>query len=227
MFAQLLAFISEHLLFLGLHLESGSFPKPLSARDAADCLERAVQGDKEVCDTLVKHNLRLVAHIAKKYYQSSADSDDLISIGTIGLIKAVNSFHVRRGTRFSTYASKCIENEILMELRTQKKTHNGGVMQDPLGTDGDGNSLFIADVVGDDGDFCGDVEKQESLEKLRLAVQSRIFGRDRRIIAMRFGLFGFSPHTQQQVADLLGISRSYVSRIEKRVLDELRAEIEK
>ena len=203
-------YLLTHAMLLSLHLSGGSFPRPLSAQEEKKYVERMLAGDIEARNVLVEHNLRLVAHIVKKYYASSTDQEDLISIGTIGLIKAVNSFDNTKGARFATYAARCIENEVLMQFRAGKKSQNDVSIQEPIDSDKDGNSLTLNDVVADTFDVHEDYERKEETEALYRVV-NRLSGRERQIVIMRYGLSGTQPLTQQQVADILHISRSYVS----------------
>ena len=226
MFGIIFSFVASQILYFALHLESSSFPKPLSARDEIAAFEAMKNGDMAARDKLIRHNLRLVAHIVKKYYASSTDQEDLISIGTVGLIKAVNSFDNTKGARFATYAARCIENEVLMQFRAGKKSQNDVSIQEPIDSDKDGNSLTLNDVVADTFDVHEDYERKEETEALYRVV-NRLSGRERQIVIMRYGLSGTQPLTQQQVADILHISRSYVSRIEKKALEELRAMMRK
>lgn len=215
--------IAQHLLFFALHIEGGSFPKPLSAAKEKKCFHQMAQGDDKARDMLIEHNLRLVAHIIKKYYSSTNDQDDLISIGTIGLIKAVGTFDYEKGARFATYASRCIENEILMHFRNIKKTAGDVYISDVLDTDKDGNSLSLLDVIADEVSIVDTIDSKFKAEQLREAVKKQLNGREKQIIIMRYGLGGSHPLTQREVAKQLGISRSYVSRIEKKALLSLRA----
>lgn len=211
------------MLFLMLHLEnSGSFPKPLSAAEERDALERMKNGDNSARDLLVEHNLRLVVHIIKKYYSNYSDQDDLISVGTIGLIKAVSSFRPEKGTRLATYASRCVENEILMYFRNQKKTSQDVSMNEPIDIDSEGNPLTLSEIIYTDDTVVDDIDKKMKLEKLRKAVNSIEDKREKEIIVKRYGLNGRLPMTQREIAKQLGISRSYVSRIEKKALENLR-----
>ena len=201
-----------NLLFLALHITgSGSFPRPLSAREEQECLQKIQQGDTAAKNKLIEHNLRLVAHIIKKYYAVSSDQDDLISIGTIGLIKAVTTFNAEKGARFATYASRCIENEILMYFRARKKTAQDVYLYDPIDTDKDGNALTIVDIMADEHNILDEIDLSIRSEQLREMIAS-----------LRYGLGGQRPHTQKEVADRLGISRSYVSRIEKKAISKLK-----
>ena len=210
-------------LFFSLHLAGnpGSFPQPLSAQEERACLEQWAQGDLEARNRLVEHNLRLVAHIIKKYYTQSDNQDDLISIGTIGLIKAVNTFRPDKNIRLATYASRCIENEILMYFRSQRKLQGEVSLSDTIETDGSGDSLYLLDVVGTDDTMLSDLQDQENCLRVRRAVQECLTEREADIIRRRYGLDGFLPQTQRQVAAHYGISRSYVSRLEKRALEKL------
>lgn len=216
-------YLLTHSLLLSLHLAGnpGSFPKPLSAEEERDCLERLAKGDMDARNTLVEHNLRLVAHIVKKYYAQESEQDDLISIGTIGLIKGISSFKPEKNTRLATYAARCIENEILMYFRSRKKTQNEVSLSDTLDTDDDGNSLNLMDVVGVDDTMYADLQDRDDCIRVRELVGEVLTPREREIITLRYGLTGQMPRTQRELAAKLGISRSYVSRIEKRALEKL------
>ena len=210
-------------LFFSLHLAGnpGSFPQPLSEREEQACLARWAAGDLEARNRLVEHNLRLVAHIIKKYYTTADNQDDLISIGTIGLIKAVNTFRPDKKIRLATYASRCIENEILMYFRSQRKLQGEVSLSDTIETDGSGDALYLLDVVGTDDTMLSDLQDKDNCLRVRRAVAECLTDREADIIRRRYGLDGHAPHTQKQVAALYGISRSYVSRIEKRALEKL------
>ena len=212
-------------LFLTLHLanNSGSFPKPLSKEEEAECLALAAAGDLNARNKLVEHNLRLVAHIVKKYYTQSDMQDDLISIGTIGLIKAVNTFRPDKGIRLATYASRCIENEILMFFRSQKKLQGEVSLSDAIEGDGDGDELHLADVVGSDDTMLTDLQEKDDRILIRRLVARLLDEREADVIRRRYGLGGAEPQTQRQIAQHYGISRSYVSRIEKKALQKLEA----
>ncbi len=201
-------------LFFSLHLAGnpGSFPQPLSAREEQECLDRWAEGDLAARNRLVEHNLRLVAHIIKKYYTQADNQDDLISIGTIGLIKAVNTFRSDKNIRLATYAARCIENEILMYFRAQRKLQSEVSLSDTIETDGSGDSLYLLDIVGTDDTMLSDLQDKDNCLKVRRAVQECLTDREADIIRRRYGLDGFTPQTQRQVANLYGISRSYVSR---------------
>jgi RNA polymerase sporulation-specific sigma factor len=204
---------------------AGFFPKPLSQKEEKEALERMKNGDASARDTLIEHNLRLVAHIVKKYHSDAKDQDDLISIGTIGLIKAIGSFKTDKGINLSTYAARCIENEILMFFRGQKKTGAEVYIDDPIDTDKDGNAIRLLDVICSEEDTFENISRMMENEKLRRCVQG-LSGRERRIIVMRYGLDNRRPRTQREVAESMKISRSYVSRIEKKALLSLRKTLE-
>ena len=201
-------------LFWQLHLagSSGSFPKPLTAEEEQAYLERCAQGDLDARNVLVERNLRLVAHIIKKYYTQTEEQEDLISIGTIGLIKAVNTFKPDRGIRLATYASRCIENEILMYFRARRKLQGEVSLSDAIETDGDGGDLSIGDVVGRNDTLLEDLQDKDDRALLRRLVAERLTEREADIIRRRYGLEGHLPQTQRQVAAAYNISRSYVSR---------------
>lgn len=221
MLLELLSAITTKMLYLILHIENaGSFPKPLSAKEEKKALEQMASGDTEAKNRLIEHNLRLVAHIIKKYYSNY--QEDLISIGTIGLIKGINSFDYTKGTRLATYASRCIENEILMHFRSQKKSAQDISMSEPIDTDSEGNPLTLSDIVYTDDTIADDLDKKIKIEKLREYIDEMDDSRDREIILKRYGLFMSKPMTQREIAEEMGISRSYVSRIEKRALKKLR-----
>ena len=227
MLAGLLATAFEHLLYLALHIEgSSSFPKPLSARQEQECFEKMAAGDMEARSLLIEHNLRLVAHIIKKYYASTSDQEDLISIGTIGLIKAISTFNYSKGTKFATYASRCIENEILMHFRSQKKTSGDVYINDPLETDKDGNPLTLVDIIADEFNIAEDIDLKMKFEQLYRYIKSSLDPREKEILRLRYGLGGVKPLTQREVAAKLQISRSYVSRIEKKALQYLKKQFD-
>ncbi len=224
---ELLSAIGTNMLYWMLHIEgAGSFPKPLSAKEEREALARFQAGDLTARDTLIEHNLRLVAHIIKKYYVSYSDQDDLISIGTIGLIKGVNTFNGERGTRLATYAARCIENEILMYFRNQKKSAQDISMNEPIDTDAEGNPLTLSEIIYTDDTITEDLDKKIKIEKLKQYIDELPDTRGREILIKRYGLDGGIPQTQRQIASRLGISRSYVSRIEKKTLEELRRKFE-
>ena len=209
-------------LFLMLRISPGdSFPRPLSREKEREYLERWAQGDMEARNLLVEHNLRLVAHIVKKYY-SADDADDLISIGTIGLIKGINTYRSDKNVRLATYASRCIENEILMYFRSQRKSAGDMSLSDALDVDGEGNGLFVMDVLAQEDDMAERIGSRELCRSLRALIDSSLDKREAQIIRLRYGLGGREPMTQWETARECGISRSYVSRLEKRALEKLR-----
>ena len=212
-------------LFLTLRLTGnpGSFPKPLSAKEEQMYLERSLAGDLEARNILVEHNLRLVAHIIKKYYTQSAEQEDLISIGTIGLIKAVDTFRPERKIRLATYASRCVENEVLMYFRSRKKLQGEMSLSDTIDGDDAGSALCLMDVVGSDDPMLSDMAAREEQQRIRHLVDTCLTDREAEVIRRRYGLTGDLPQTQRQVAAAFSISRSYVSRIEKRALSKLEA----
>lgn len=215
-------------ILYSLRLSSGgSFPKPLSAKEERDYLARAAEGDLEARNILIERNLRLVAHIMKKYYTQASDQEDLISIGTIGLIKGISTFQPEKGTRLATYAARCIENEILMHFRGQKKSATDVSLSDYIETGKDGTSLSLMDVVCSDEDVFEQLSEQELIGRMSRAVQTVLEPREREILRMRYGLSGATPLTQREVAEQCRISRSYVSRIEKKALRKLREELER
>ena len=202
--------------------QPGSFPRPLSQKEEREYLERAARGDLAARNILIERNLRLVAHIMKKYYAQTSDQEDLISIGTIGLIKAIETFDLSKGARLATYAARCVEKEILMYFRSQRKSAGDISLSDYLETGQDGAALAVQDVVASEEDLFADLAKKEDVRKLRAALETCLTDRERRVIRLRYGLGGIRPHRQQEVAAQLGISRSYVSRIEKHALEKLR-----
>jgi len=216
------------VIYLLLHVTgAGSFPKALGAKQERECLEKMKQGDKRARKKLIEHNLRLVAHINKKYYAKMGDQEDLISIGTIGLIKAIDSFDMDKGIRLSSYASKCIENEILMFFRSGKKTAQDVSINEPIETDKDGNALTILDTMSEDDTIVESIDIKMKSERLYDFIKHSLSERERDIIFMRYGLKGQKPLPQRVVAKKLGISRSYVSRIEKKALEVLKEEFDR
>ncbi|MCI1268579.1 MAG: RNA polymerase sporulation sigma factor SigK [Ruminococcus sp.] len=215
--------IIGNLIFFALHVDSmGIFPKPLSKKEETECFEKMAKGDKNAKNTLIEHNLRLVAHIVKKYNTAAPDQEEMISIGTIGLIKAVMTFDYLKGAKFATYASRCIENEILMNFRTQKKSSGDIYINESIDTDKDGNSLTLMDIVDDGTDIDNQVDLNIHSEQLYKFLDKCLSKREVEIIVKRYGLYGTSPHTQSEVAKMLKISRSYVSRIEKKAIAKLK-----
>ena len=226
MFAQLLELLS-HVCYLFLHITGGgTFPRALSAAQEKRCLEEMAQGSQAARQKLIEHNLRLVAHLIKKYYASQNDQEDLISIGTIGLIKAIDTFDPRKGIRLSSYASRCIENEILMFFRSGKKSAQDVSLNEPIDTDKDGNTLTILDTMAVDDTIIESIDVKIKSERLYRYLQSALTPREREVVCRRYGLCGFAPQPQRVVAKRLGISRSYISRIEKKALEKLRQEFE-
>ena len=219
--------LSSAMMMLRLGENASSFPRPLKAEEEQDCIRRMIEGDPEARNTLIEHNLRLVMHIIKKYYTASADAEDLVSIGTIGLIKGVSTYRPERGVRLATYASRCIENEILMHFRGQRKSAGDVSLSGVLDGDGEGDGPSILDTVADDTDLLEDLARHESVLRVRDAVETVLTDREAEIIRLRYGLTGEPPLPQREVARRMGISRSYISRIEKKALEKLREEIEK
>lgn len=213
-------------LLYSLQLSSGSFPKPLTEEEERHYLTLSAQGDTEARNILVERNLRLVAHIMKKYYAQTADQEDLISIGTIGLIKGITTFDPSKGARLATYAARCVENEILMYFRSGRKSAQDVSLSDYIDTGTDGAPLALMDVVSEDTDLMEQVANQEAVRLLRRAVDTCLTGQERLVIQLRYGLGAEEPLRQREVAERTGISRSYVSRIEKRALKKLRAALE-
>lgn len=227
MFTALFSAISAHLIYFILHIQNtSSFPKPLSPKEESEMIEKMRNGDKNARGILIEKNLRLVSHIVKKYYSKTNDTDDLISIGTIGLIKAIDSFKAEKGTRLATYASRCIENEILMHFRAGKKLANDVYLNDTLEVDKDGNPLTIEDTISAPDDLAEDLEVKVRWEKVAKEIQNMEDEREKEIIILRYGLNNKKPLTQREVAQRLKISRSYVSRIEKKVLKDLKNKTE-
>lgn len=224
MIEQLVLFFLKDALFLLGYLAKGSaFPKPLNREEEARMIEQMQQGDTQARETLIEHNLRLAAHIARKYTVPGYDADDLISIGTVGLIKGVNTFKPGSGTQLSTYCARCIENEILMCLRSSQKRKGEVSLHEPIGTDNEGNEITLIDVLGtEEGEVHGEVERRISLQSVRRLVGACLHGRERTVLEMRYGLVDGKVHTQQEVAEKLGISRSYASRIEKKAMETLK-----
>ena len=213
-------------LMYALQLQTGSFPRPLTAKEERHYLELAAKGDLDARNILIERNLRLVAHIMKKYYAQTADQEDLISIGTIGLIKGIETFNMEKGARLATYAARCVENEILMYFRSQKKSAQDVSLSDLIETGADGAALSLMDVISDDTDLGSRVEKRQLLKKLCVQIDKALTDQERQVIALRYGLGGNAPLRQRQVAQITGISRSYVSRIEKKALEKLRKALE-
>jgi len=216
--------VQKYSLFIG-YLSNSSFPHPLSEEEEAEHLKRLREGNEESKNILIEHNLRLVAHIVKKFENCGEEIDDLISIGTMGLIKAINSFNPEKGTRLATYAARCIENEILMHLRAKKKYKSEVSLYDPIGTDKEGNEICLLDILGTDMDtVIREVEYYYDQAAIRKQIQN-LSKREKKVLEMRYGLFTGLRRTQKDIAKKLGISRSYVSRIEKKAIEKLIKEL--
>ena len=215
--------LCKDIFFFAAYINNGnSFPEPLTPEQEKECLARYAKGDEEARSMLIEHNLRLVAHIAKKFTGTNRDSDDVISIGTIGLIKAVSTYDAQKGTALATYAARCIENEILMSIRSDKRRPCEISLNDAIGTDRDGNDISLAEVIGTDDSLVGDeVELRIAVEQLRRLIKKHLTDRERLVIELRYGLAGNFCMTQREIANMLDISRSYVSRIEKKALNKL------
>ncbi len=208
-------------LILGLDTPH-NFPPPLPTKEEEEAFRRARAGDEEARQTLILHNLRLVSHIVRKYYATANNQEDLVSIGTIGLVKAVDTFKIDNGARFATYAAKCIQNEILMHFRSQKKRSAEVSMNETIDVDRDGNPLTYTDVISSEEDLPEEVMRSVEADRAMTLVRTRLDPRERQVITLRFGLNGAPALTQREIAQKLGISRSYVSRIEKAALDKLK-----
>ena len=223
---QVINFFNGTVFFAGYLTNGGSFPQPLSEEEEKELFKKYWAGDEASKNELIIRNLRLVAHIIKKFNPPSKDADDLISIGTVGLIKAIESFDYNKGSRLATFAAKCIENEILMYVRSCKKIKSEVFLQDPIGIDREGNEICLLDVLGTDSDSVLDeVENKISEKKLYILIDEVLEGKEKIIIQLRYGLIG-EPQTQREIAKMLGISRSYVSRIEKKALKKLAKQIQ-
>lgn len=219
------AWLLDGFLVAAAYISNSVFPQPLPPDEEARLLERMADGDADARNLLVEHNLRLVAHIVKKFDNTGEDTDDLISIGTIGLIKAVNTFDPEKKTRLATYAARCIENEILMHLRSSKKTRGEVLLYDPIGADKEGNEITLLDILGTEADLVVDrVEQRIESERLRDTL-GRLSRREKKILELRYGLLDGVRQTQREISKSLGISRSYVSRIEKRAISKLQEQM--
>ncbi len=228
MFTKFILFLLGKLTFFtGSVVGASSFPKPLSAEEEKECLNKVANGDALAREKLITHNMRLVAHVVKKY-SGTLETDDLISVGSIGLIKAVNTYNLEKGTSFATYTAKCIENEILMLLRANKKHQNVLSLSDPVGTDKDGNELTLIDLLCEKEDAVfSQVDKSIEREKFLAFIKKHLSKREYTIICLRYGLKGMRSYAQREVASFLKISRSYVSRIEKKAIEKLKKVIQK
>ena len=220
------AWLMLSTLLYSLQLSTGSFPKPLTEQEEKHYLELSAAGDLDARNILIERNLRLVAHIMKKYYTQASDQEDLISIGTIGLIKGITTFDGSKGARLATYAARCVENEILMHFRAQKKSAQDVSLSDCIDTGSEGTALSLMDVVAEDCDLLEQVSNRELGLQVRQAVAECLTEQERLVIELRYGLTGQPPLRQREVADITEISRSYVSRIEKRALQKLKAVLE-
>ena len=213
-------------LMYSLQLNSGSFPKPLTKQEEEHYLALAAEGDIEARNILIERNLRLVAHVVKKYYSQASNQEDLISIGTIGLIKGISTYDAGKGARLATYAARCAENEILMYFRSLRKSAQDVSLSDYIETGSDGTALSLMDVVAEETDLLERVSTREQIQLLHTAVEKELTQQERQVIQLRYGLLGQPPMRQREVAEVTGISRSYISRIEKRALQKLRKAIE-
>ena len=220
---EFIKFLGQYIFTFILHIcGNGKFPKPLSEEKEKEYLLKSKNGDIKARNILVEHNLRLVAHIIKKYYAVNVDQDDLVSIGTIGLIKAINTFDMDKNIKLSSYASRCIENEILMHFRNLKKSSQNVSLEDAVDIDKDGNTLKLMDLLSIDDDFADNLDKKLNLQKINRYLTETLTKRELQIINLRYGLNGSKPLTQREVSSIMNISRSYVSRIEKKALEKLK-----
>ena len=224
-FIGFLEFLKSAVFVVGYISSNNLFPEPLSAEEERECLKQMAEGDEEAKNILIERNLRLVAHICKKYSTTNVEQDDLISIGTIGLIKGISSFEASKGVRLATYASRCIENEILMHLRSIKKLGAEVYLEDPIGKDKDDNTVTLQEVLeNNDKSIEEAVDLKLKVKKLYEKMKEVLKLREKTILELRFGLDGNKPKTQNQIAEMMGISRSYVSRIETKAIDKLAKE---
>ena len=224
MLAECIAYgLCQFTLLAGFVSSAGAFMKPLSASDEKMYLDKCKNGDKEARDILIERNLRLVAHIAKKYSQTLQDQEDIISIGTIGLIKGINTFRPDKGTRLATYVAKCIDNEILMSLRGDKRSKNEILLNDPVGKDKEGNEVTLIEKISTEGDSIYDeISLKMQVAQMYEKIKECLSDREREILYLRYGLSGGDIYTQNEIAKMMNISRSYVSRIEKKAIEKLR-----
>ncbi len=222
----LTAILKPLILLISYVSNGSSFPKPLPPEEETKYLELMMQGDENARNVLIEHNLRLVAHIAKKYAGSTRDSEDLISIGTIGLIKGINSFKPDKGVKLATYIARCVDNEILMLLRSQKKTQGDVSLNESIGTDKEGNQILLIDIMkSKDEEIFEDIDLQMQIKKLHQNIMTELDEREREVIQLRYGLGKEESKTQREIAKAMGISRSYVSRIEKKAVSKLRKDL--
>lgn len=222
-----LAFLKSAIFVVGYIQSSNLFPEPLSSEEEKNCIERMQNGDEEARNILIERNLRLVAHVSKKYATTNIDQDDLISIGTIGLIKGINSFNPSKNIRLATYAARCIENEILMFLRSSKKTKSEVYLNEPIGKDKDDNEVTLMEVLEtEDKSIEDEIDLKMKVKKLYQKMKDVLKDREKTILELRFGLNGGKPKTQNEIASMMGISRSYVSRIETKAIGKLNKEFQ-
>lgn len=222
MISYIIGILLSNIAYFALHITNGGgFPRPLSEKEESEAIEQMKNGDRAAREKLIEHNLRLVAHLAKKYYSVSKDTDDLISVGTVGLIKGIDSFNSEKNYRLVTYISRCIENEILMSLRLRKKSSRDVYMNDPLDYDKSGNPLTLVDIIAEDDNIVEKIDSKIKISKLAEYIDMCLSPKEKKIICERYGVFGSPERTQNEIAKDLGISRSYVSRIEKRALKTL------
>ena len=225
-FSAIFEAINSIFYMFGYISNPNSFPQPLTPEEEQKYIEMFKRGSDEARNILIERNLRLVAHIVKKYSCNGSESDDMISVGTIGLIKAITTFDKEKGTRLATYAARCIENEILMQIRSNKRAQNEVYLQDPIGVDREGNEISLMDVIGNDGDLVIDeVELKMQVKRLYSKMKSVLKKREKTVLELRYGLFNGAVKTQREIAKMLGISRSYVSRIEKKAIKKLSKEL--
>ncbi len=225
MFLLSFALVMKELFLLIGYYNNNSFPQPLKPNEEKIYLQKMADGDDEAKNILIERNLRLVAHVIKKF-DTNTDKEDLLSIGTIGLIKAIKTFRIDCGTRLATYAARCIENEILMYFRSTAKKKPEVSLQEPLGIDSEGNEIKLEDVLPVEESVYSQVERLVLTDGIKSIIEKKLWGRDREVITMRFGLFGKKRYTQKEIASNLGISRSYVSRIEKRAIQKIAKEFQ-
>ena len=222
-----LAFLKSAIFVVGYIQSSNLFPEPLSSEEEKNCLERLSNGDEEARNILIERNLRLVAHVSKKYVSTNIDQDDLISIGTIGLIKGINSFDSSKNIKLATYVARCIENEILMFLRSSKKTKSEVYLNEPIGKDKDDNEVTLMEVLEtEDKSIEDEIDLKMKVKKLYEKMKAVLKDREKLILELRFGLGGKKPKTQNEIASMMGISRSYVSRIETKAIGKLNKEFQ-
>lgn len=222
-----LAFLKSAIFVVGYIQSSNLFPEPLSSEEEKNCIERMQNGNEEARNILIERNLRLVAHISKKYVTTNIDQDDLISIGTIGLIKGINSFNPEKNIRLATYVARCIENEILMFLRSSKKTKSEVYLNEPIGKDKDDNEVTLIEVLEtEDKSIEDEIDLKMKVKKLYQKMKEVLKDREKTILELRFGLNGGKPKTQNEIASMMGISRSYVSRIETKAIGKLNKEFQ-